>query len=185
MSEKRLGAKQLDYATDIVNILEPIVIDVTDQTEQEKQLKQRVIDAINDSPKKKKGYLVMEIKDRERQGMTEKRFTIKPQDDYWAVVDNYNGDKVCIINGIHTEIEAIWLCNFMNEQQATISDLKDENEQLKEERNYFERKKCEYFNKYNKKHLDNIQLKEENEQLKKRLEHYKEVEAMNGDGKNE
>ena len=66
MSEKRLGAKQLDYATDIVNILEPIVIDVTDQTEQEKQLKQRVIDAINDSPKKKKGYLVMEIKDRER-----------------------------------------------------------------------------------------------------------------------
>ena len=28
-------------------------------------------------------------------------------------------------------------------------------------------------------------LKEENEQLKKRLEHYKEVEAMNGDGKNE
>ena len=66
MSEKRLGAKQLDYATDIVNILEPLVIDVTDQTEQEKQLKQRVIDAINDSPKKKKGYLVMEIKDRER-----------------------------------------------------------------------------------------------------------------------
>ena len=29
------------------------------------------------------------------------------------------------------------------------------------------------------------QLEEENEQLKKRLEHYKEVEAMNGDGKNE
>ena len=28
-------------------------------------------------------------------------------------------------------------------------------------------------------------LKDENEQLKKRLEHYKEVEAMNGDGKNE
>ena len=66
MSEKRLGAKQLDYATDIVNILEPIVIDVTDQTEQEKQLKQRVIDAVNDCPKKKVGYLVMEIKDRER-----------------------------------------------------------------------------------------------------------------------
>ena len=29
------------------------------------------------------------------------------------------------------------------------------------------------------------ELYEENEQLKKRLEHYKEVEAMNGDGKNE
>ena len=67
MTGKRLGAKQLDYATDMfVNTLEPIVIDVTDQTEQEKQLKQRVIDAVNDSPKKKKGYLVMEIKDRER-----------------------------------------------------------------------------------------------------------------------
>ena len=52
--------------------------------------------------------------------MTEKRFTIKPQDDYWAVVDNYNDDKVCIINGIHTEIEAIWLCDFMNEQQDRI-----------------------------------------------------------------
>ena len=66
MSEKLLGAKQLDYATDMfVNILEPIVIDVTDQTEQEKQLKQRVIDAVN-CPKKKVGYLVMEIKDRER-----------------------------------------------------------------------------------------------------------------------
>lgn len=67
MSEKRLGAKPLDYATDMfVNTLEPIVIDVTDQTEQEKQLKQRVIDAVNDCPKKKVGYLVMEIKDRER-----------------------------------------------------------------------------------------------------------------------
>ena len=49
---------------------------VTDQTEQEKHLKQRVIDAVNDCPKKKVGYLVMEIKDRERQGMTEKRCII-------------------------------------------------------------------------------------------------------------
>ena len=59
--------------------------------------------------------------------MSDERFAIKPQDDYWAVIDNYNGDKVCIINGIHTEIEAIWLCDFMNEQQATISALKEEN----------------------------------------------------------
>ena len=66
MSEKPLGARQLDYATDIVNIIEPLIIDVTDQTEQEKHLKQRVIDAVNDCPKKKVGYLVMEIKDRER-----------------------------------------------------------------------------------------------------------------------
>ena len=57
--------------------------------------------------------------------MSEKRFTIKPQDDYWAVVDNHNEDKVCIINGIHTEIEAIWLCDFMNEQQDLIEELYD------------------------------------------------------------
>lgn len=52
-----------------------------------------------------------------------KRFAIKPQDNYWAVIDNHNDDKVCIINGIHTEIEAIWLCDFMNEQQSMIEDL--------------------------------------------------------------
>ena len=65
--------------------------------------------------------------------MSEKRFAIKPQDDYWAVIDNHNDDKVCIINGIHTEIEAIWLCDFMNEQQATINELKEENKKLIEE----------------------------------------------------
>lgn len=82
--------------------------------------------------------------------MSEKRFIIKPQDDYWAVVDNHNNDKVCIINGIHTEIEAIWLCDFMNEQQSIIDEqkitidemitdyknLKKENEQLRKE-NFF------------------------------------------------
>lgn len=54
-----------------------------------------------------------------------------------------------------------------------LNNLVAKNEQLKEERNYFERKKCEYFNKYNKKHLDDIQLKEENEQLKKEKEFWK------------
>ena len=82
--------------------------------------------------------------------MTEKRFAIKPQDDYWAVVDNHNEDKVCIINGIHTEIEAMWLCDFMNEQQSIIDEqkiaidemitdyknLEKENEQLRKE-NFF------------------------------------------------
>ena len=57
--------------------------------------------------------------------MTEnKRFTIKPQDDLFGVVDNYSPDKICVVNGIRTEIEAKWLCNVMN-------DLNDENEQLK------------------------------------------------------
>jgi len=58
--------------------------------------------------------------------MSKKRFAIKSQDDYWAVIDNHNDDKVCIINGIHTEIEAIWLCDFMNEQESTINKLKEE-----------------------------------------------------------
>lgn len=78
--------------------------------------------------------------------MSEKRFTIKSQDDYWAVVDNYN--TVCIINGIHTKIEAIWLCDFMNEQQSIIhkdeisintmmsnmEKLEKENEQLRKDK---------------------------------------------------
>ena len=57
--------------------------------------------------------------------MTEKRYTIKPQDDLFGVVDNYSADKVCVINGIRTEIEAKWLCKDMNA-------LNDENEELKQ-----------------------------------------------------
>lgn len=57
--------------------------------------------------------------------MTAKRYTIKPQDDLFGVVDNYSADKVCVINGIRTEIEAKWLCKDMNT-------LNDENEQLKQ-----------------------------------------------------
>lgn len=57
--------------------------------------------------------------------MTEKRFTIKPQDDLFGVVDNYSADKVCVINGVRTEIEAKWLCKDMNA-------LNNENEELKQ-----------------------------------------------------
>lgn len=56
--------------------------------------------------------------------MIAKRYTIKPQDDLFGVVDNYSADKVCVINGIRTEIEAKWLCKDMNT-------LNDENEELK------------------------------------------------------
>ena len=56
--------------------------------------------------------------------MTEKRFTIKSQDDLFGVVDNYSADKVCVVNGIRTEIEAKWLCDVLN-------DLNDENEHIK------------------------------------------------------
>lgn len=59
--------------------------------------------------------------------MTEnKRFTIKPQDDLFGITDNYTADKMNVINGIWTEIEAKWLCDLLNE-------LNDENEQLKKE----------------------------------------------------
>ena len=46
--------------------------------------------------------------------MTVKRFTIKKQDDYFAITDNLSEDKVNVVNGIHTKIEAGWLCDFMN-----------------------------------------------------------------------
>ena len=100
--------------------------------------------------------------------MSEKRFTWKTEklqhsdDEVIMVVDNANED---------------WKGNELNDERMMykttidkrIVELEEENEQLKEERNYFERKKCEYFNKYNKKHLDNIQLKEENERLRTQL----------------
>ena len=46
---------------------------------------------------------------------------------------------------------------------------------LYEERNYFERKKCEYWDKFNLAHLDNINLQEENEQLKKQIQIYEQL----------
>lgn len=74
--------------------------------------------------------------------MCEKRFTIKPQDDYWAVVDNYNDDKVCIVNGIHTEIEAIWLCDLLNEQDRKINVLQNSCEIMNQRLS--EKSKCNY-----------------------------------------
>lgn len=48
--------------------------------------------------------------------MAEKRFRIKSQDDYFGITDNNVEDKMNVINGIHTEIEAKWLCDLLNEQ---------------------------------------------------------------------
>ena len=66
---------------------------------------------------------------------------------------NFDEDKIIDIEAIgdNSVLDLKDCCKLLNE--------------LNEERNYFERKKCEYFNKYNKKHLDNIQLKEENKKL--------------------
>lgn len=116
MSEKRL--KLSDY---------------TETNERRTVFKINIVDFIDD--------LIRERLEKVK-NMSEKRFTIKPQDDYWAVVDNYNDDKVCIINGIHTEIEAIWLCDFMNEQQSTISSLQTELE-LTANTKLFSRKELE------------------------------------------
>lgn len=103
--------------------------------------------------------------------MIEKRYTIKPQDDLFGVVDNYSADKVCVINGIRTEIEAKWLCKDMNT-------LNDKNEQLKFE--LVESKKahsnCDKL--WWKLHDEKEQLEKENEKLKeenKKLEQENEV----------
>ena len=63
--------------------------------------------------------------------MTAKRYTIKPQDDLFGVVDNYSADKVCVINGIRTEIEAKWLCKDMNTLNDEIERLKKDNVHLR------------------------------------------------------
>lgn len=52
---------------------------------------------------------------------------------------------------------------------TALNELLDKNEELKEERDYFERKKCEYHNKWNLAHLDNINLRKENKCLKAKL----------------
>lgn len=122
--------------------------------------------------------------------MSEKRFIWKTEklqhsdDEVIMVVDNANKDwKGHILNVID-------MLNELNDERMIykttidkrIVELEDENEQLKEERNYFERKKCEYFNKYNKKHLDNIQLKEENEQLREIVNKLEEAIEKRGYG---
>ena len=48
---------------------------------------------------------------------------------------------------------------------TALNEVLDENEELKELRDYFERKKYEYHNKWNLAHLDNINLRKENEYL--------------------
>ena len=92
----------------------------------------------------------------------EKRYTIKAQDDLFGVVDNYSADKVCVVNGIRTKIEAEWLCNEMNDLNDDKGQLKKENQQLRMsprvDVNEIESLVCE-----------NEQLNNENEQLKNKI----------------
>lgn len=84
-----------------------------------------------------------------------KRFTIKPQDDYFGITDNNTADKVNVINGIRTEIEAKWLCDLLNELYDENSKLHIQNDFLKDENQHMRTVLKE-----------NKELKEENEQLK-------------------
>lgn len=52
-------------------------------------------------------------------------------------------------------------------------DIVDLLNELHEEKDYSEKKKCEYWNKFNLTHLDNINLRKENKQLKSEIQQYK------------
>ena len=90
--------------------------------------------------------------------MAEKRFTIKPQDDYFGITDNNTADKMNVINGIRTEIETEWLCDLLNE-------LAEKNKQCKE----YNAKLYSNSMKSEKQLLKQIkELEEENKQLQER-----------------
>lgn len=93
--------------------------------------------------------------------MTAKRFTHKEDD--WEILDNEEH-----LAYAHSDYQADKICDLLND--------------LYEERNYFERKKCEYWNQFNLAHLDNINLRKENKQLKKELNAFKPIifEDVNG-----
>ena len=85
--------------------------------------------------------------------MTKKRFEYYEHKGADYILDTPN-KSLDFIEMLGDCLEAEEIVNLLNE--------------LHEERNYFERKKCEYWNKFNLAHLDNIQLRQENEQLKQR-----------------
>lgn len=58
--EKPLGLKPLDYHADIMNVAEPIIV-LDNPTEQEEYLKKKIIEALEDAPKPKVGYLVRDL----------------------------------------------------------------------------------------------------------------------------
>lgn len=78
------------------------------------------------------------------------RFTVKPQDDLFAVVDNNSIDKVCVVNGIRTEIETEWLCELLNELYEENEQLKSENERLQHFESLYRQKTLQLEKKYNR-----------------------------------
>lgn len=112
--------------------------------------------------------------------MTEKKFTCVLGKDYHIINNNVDNmtyylqdgnDVVLVINLINRlveeneqlkqEIKQYWKCRDKWKQEA---------KELKKEADYFERKKCEYWNMYNEAHSDRIILKKENEQLRHELD---------------
>ena len=107
---------------------------------------------------------------------------------FWFVIDKgkleYVQDNVAKEKITVSELE-----DLLNEQQELIEELQASDEMGWKRAEMFE-KKCPKELHNQKMYIKRLEykvqkFKEENEQLKKRLEHYKEVEAMNGDGKNE
>ena len=143
--------------------------------------------------------------------MSEKRFELVSVCGDFGIIDTIT-DEVWFFETYESVVKVV---DLLNEQQATIITLKRRlekinggygllthrngltaNEWLIESQERELEKKNEQISDWIERHSKDIekiseqqntisQLEEENEQLKKRLEHYKEVEAMNGDGKNE
>ncbi len=89
----------------------------------------------------------------------------------WVTIEIRDNDKIMtykevvdLLNSLNDENEELLETN--RNKVEIINNLFEENEQLKQEKDYFEKKKCEYWNKYNQTHLDRINLKRENEKLK-------------------
>lgn len=108
--------------------------------------------------------------------MTEnKRFTIKIQDDYFGITDNSTADKVNVVNGIRTEIEAEWLCDLLNglvEKNKELQDFKDlwvgQNSILERENKALIKSNQELTRKLSAIKIENInKIIEQNKELKK------------------
>ena len=86
-------------------------------------------------------------------------------DDLYELCDDLN--KLAEKNEqLKQEIKQYWKCRDKWKQEA---------KELKKEADYFERKKCEYWNMYNEAHSDRIILKKENEELRKQIQNYEQL----------
>ena len=127
--------------------------------------------------------------------MSEKRFTVKSIKNNHYILKNprIHLDFIEMLGDALTSEEIVEELNQLDEK---VVELAEENEQLKQEikqywkcrdkwkqeakelkkeADYFERKKCEYWNMYNEAHSDRIILKKENEELRKQIQNYEQL----------